>query len=377
MNAIQMVDLNSQHQKIRKEINKAIANVIDSSAFIKGKWVKSFEDLLAKFLDCKHVIGCANGTDALQLALMALNLKAGDEVITPAFTFMATAEVVELMGLKLKLVDVDEGTFTISPEKIEKAITPQTKAIIAVHLFGQSANMHAIMHLAQKHNLFVIEDNAQSLGAEYETNGVVKKIGTIGHIGCTSFFPTKNLGGIGDGGALFTQDDELASRIRAIGNHGMYQRYKHEMIGINSRLDSLQAAVLEIKLAHLAVSLEARKAIGKQYIGRLQKINGIVLPTVEPNAIHTYNQFTIKLENSIHRDSLKLFLMENGIPSMIYYPSSVHQQSAYLHLGYTEGDFPVSESLCNKVLSLPMHPELEEDQIAYICETIATFAQSL
>jgi dTDP-4-amino-4,6-dideoxygalactose transaminase len=372
-----MVDLNRQHNKIRKEIDKAFAEVIDSSAFIKGPWVKRFEESLAKYLGCKHVIGCANGTDALQLALMALDLKPEDEIITPAFTFLATAEVVALMGLNLKLVDVDEQTFNISPEALAKAITPKTKAIIPVHLFGQAANMQAIMSIAKKHNLYIIEDTAQSLGADYEIDGKLQKLGTIGNIGCTSFFPTKNLGGMGDGGALYTNDDHLASRIRAIGNHGMHQRYWHELIGINSRLDSLQAAVLEVKLPHLAQSLEQRKDVANQYISKLKNIKGIELPATEPNAIHTYNQFTIKLINPAWRDALKAHLAEKGIPSMIYYPIAVHQQPAYLSLGYKEGDFPVSEALCKKVLSLPMHPELEEEQIAYICETIDTFVQSL
>lgn len=377
MNTIQMVDLNSQHSKIRNQLNAAIAEVIDSSAFIKGVWVKRFEDSLAQYLGCKHVIGCANGTDALQLALMALNLKPGDEVITPAFTFLATAEVVALMGLTLKLVDVDESTFNISIDALEKAITSKTKAIIPVHLFGQAANMEAVMSIAQKHGIYVIEDNAQSLGAQYNINGNELMAGTIGHIGCTSFFPTKNLGGMGDGGALFTNDDVLASRIRAIGNHGMHQRYKHDMIGINSRLDSLQAAILEVKLPYLNPSIEKRKEVANSYYQKLSLVKGIVLPAVQENATHTYNQFTIKFIDSSWRDKVKLYLNEKGIPTMVYYPTPVHLQPAYSNYGYKENDILVSESLCKKVLSLPMHPELDEAQIAYICETIGTFVQTL
>lgn len=373
MNSIKMVDLQRQHQKIRNEIDSAISNVIESSSFIKGPDVQKFEESLANYLKIKHVIGCANGTDALQIALMALKLEPGDEIIAPAFTFQATAEVVALLGLTLRLADVDEHTFNISPESVEKAITHRTRAIIPVHLFGQPANMDAILAIARKHSLYVIEDNAQSLGSKSKINESFHPAGTLGHIGCTSFFPTKNLGGMGDGGALFTNHDNLAAQIRAIANHGMFQRYKHEMIGINSRLDTLQAAILNIKLGHLNEYLAARQNVAHCYFQHLSDIESIILPVTDNQAIHTFNQFTIQVKDEAKRDALKAFLAEKEIPSMIYYPTPVHQQPAYQYFGYKKGDLPVSEKLSSKVLSLPMHPELEEEQIAYICEAIKTF----
>jgi dTDP-4-amino-4,6-dideoxygalactose transaminase len=368
-----MVDLQRQHQKIRSEIDSAISNVIESSSFIKGPDVQKFEESLANYLKIKHVIGCANGTDALQIALMALKLEPGDEIIAPAFTFQATAEVVALLGLTLRLADVDEQTFNISPESVENAITHRTRAIIPVHLFGQPANMDAILAIARKHSLYVIEDNAQSLGSKYKVNESFHPAGTLGHIGCTSFFPTKNLGGMGDGGALFTNDDNLAAQIRAIANHGMFQRYKHEMIGINSRLDTLQAAILNVKLKYLNEYLVARQYVAHCYFQHLSGIESIILPVTDNQAIHTFNQFTIQVKNEAKRDALKAFLAEKGIPSMIYYPTPVHQQPAYQYFGYEKGDLLVSEKLSSKVLSLPMHPELEEEQISYICEAIKTF----
>jgi UDP-2-acetamido-2-deoxy-ribo-hexuluronate aminotransferase len=374
MNSIKMVDLQRQHQKIRTEIDSTISKIIESSAFIKGADVHLFENSLSNYLKVNHVIGCANGTDALQIALMALDLKPGDEIIAPAFTFQATAEVVALLGLTLRLADVDERTFNISPDSIEKAITPRTRAIIPVHLFGQSANMNAIGAIAQKNSLYVIEDNAQSLGSLYKINESYHQAGTLGHIGCTSFFPTKNLGGMGDGGALFTNDNTLGARIRAIANHGMFQRYKHEMIGVNSRLDTLQAAILNIKLTYLDEYLAARQKVAKSYFNQLSGINSIILPISDNQSVHTYNQFTIQVEGEGKRDALKSFLAEQGIPSMIYYPTPVHLQPAYQFFGYKEGDLPVSEKLSHKVLSLPMHPELEEEQISYICEAIKTFS---
>jgi dTDP-4-amino-4,6-dideoxygalactose transaminase len=376
MEKIQMVDLHHQYLKIKPEVDAAISEVIDNSTFIKGPAVRQFENALSEYLDCKHVIACANGTEALQIALMALNLQPGDEVITTGFTFIATPEVVALLRLNLKLVDVDNQTFNILPSEIEKAITPRTKAIVPVHLFGQPADMEEITKIAQKHNLFVIEDTAQATGANYSfSDGRVCKAGTMGDIGCTSFFPSKNLGCFGDGGALFTNNDALAEKIRSIANHGMSVRYHHDRIGVNSRLDSIQAAVLNVKLKYLNDYNASRIAAANQYDAHLSNIQNITIPFRKENRTHIFHQYTIQLTNSQLRDQLKQHLESCGIPAMIYYPIPAHLQKAYESLGYKDGDFPVTENLCSRVLSLPMHTELDGEQIDYICDAISQFMQ--
>lgn len=368
---IQMVDLFSQYNKIKEEINNSIHEIINKSDFIKGTKIKVFEENLAKYLGVKHVITCGNGTDALQIALMSLNLNPGDEIITTPFTFIATAEVIALLGLKTVLVDVDPDTFLIDPSKIEGAITNKTKAIIPVHLFGQLSNMDAIIELANKHNLSIIEDAAQSLGGVYtfkDSNRIFS--GCIGDIGCTSFFPSKNLGCFGDGGALFTNNDKLAEDIRIIANHGMKVRYYHDVIGINSRLDTIQAAVLDVKLNFLNNYIDCRKKAANYYTEKLKGINIIKTPKIERD--HVFHQYTILIEDD-SRDSLKKYLESNSIPSMIYYPVPIHLQKAFSNLGYTRGDFPVTEKLCDHVLSLPMHTELNNEQLDYITLTVKKF----
>lgn len=356
-----MVDLKSQYSKIKQEIDSAIHEVIDSSAFINGKQVKVFEQNLSEYLQSKHVIACANGTDALQIALMALELSADDEIIVPAFTYAATAEVIALLGLKPIMVDVDPFSFNISIESVEKAIGPKTKAIVPVHLFGQSAEMEPLMKLAQQHNLWIIEDNAQSLGAEYRfANGQTKKTGTIGHIGCTSFFPSKNLGCFGDGGAICTDDEMLAEKIRMIANHGQKVKYHHSIIGCNSRLDTIQAAVLNVKLRYFSQHLEARKQAASFYDKALETNLSFELPNRLPNAIHTFNQYTLKVKNH-KRDELQSFLAKNHIPCMIYYPIPLYRQDAFKK--YVSFDFELkhTEQLCNSVLSIPIHTEMNEE----------------
>ena len=376
MEKIQMVDLHRQYLKIKSEVDCAISEVIDNSTFIKGPSVNNFEKGLSDFLSCKHVIACANGTDALQIALMALNLKPGDEVIATGFTFIATLEVVALLGLKIILIDIDNQTFNISVSEIEKAITPKTKAIVPVHLFGQPTDMEAILSLAKKHDLFVIEDTAQATGADYTfADGTVCKAGTMGQIGCTSFFPSKNLGCFGDGGALFTNDDALAETIRSITNHGMKVRYHHDIIGVNSRLDSIQAAVLNIKLSHLDKYNKARIEAANQYDKLLSEIKGIIVPFRAKNCTHIFHQYTIQLKDAQLRDQLKKHLEKYEIPTMVYYPIPAHLQKAYESLAYKKGDFPVTEDICSRVLSLPMHTELDSEQIDYICDKIAQFMQ--
>jgi len=368
-----MVDLKSQYLKIKDEVDASIMSVIESTAFIKGPEVKKFQAELEKYLNVKHVIPCGNGTDALQIALMALGLKPGDEVITADFTFAATVEVIGLLNLKPVLVDVEKETFSIDLEAVEKAITPKTKAIIPVHLFGQCANMEGIMEIAQKHNLFVIEDTAQAIGADFTfSNGTTQKAGTIGNVGTTSFFPSKNLGCYGDGGALFTNDDKLATRLQAIVNHGMYQRYYHEEVGVNSRLDSIQAAILRKKLPHLDAYSAARKKAAMYYNEAFKNEEALETPVTAPYSTHVFHQYTLKTKG-IDRNKLQAFLKTKGVPAMIYYPLALHNQKAYLQEGVTDAQFPVTMELCNSVISLPMHTELDNEQLQYIVDSVKEF----
>lgn len=376
MRKIQMVDLFSQYEKIQKEVDEAVLNVIRSTAYINGPEVKSFQAELEKYLDVKHVIPCANGTDALQVAMMGLNLKPGDEVITASFTYVATAEVIALLQLTPVLVDVDPETFCISPEEIEKAITPKTKAIVPVHLFGQCANMDEVMAIAKKHNLFVIEDTAQAIGAEYTSkDGSKAKAGTIGTVGCTSFFPSKNLGCYGDGGAIFTNDDDLAKRMRMIANHGQSVQYYHDEIGVNSRLDSIQAAILRCKLPHLDTYNARRLEVANTYNAAFSKSEKLTVPSWPDNTTHVFHQYTLQLHD-VDRDALRSYLAEKEIPAMIYYPVPLHMQKAYTDSRYTEGMFPVTEHLAACVVSLPISPDLTEEQQNYIIENVLTFLNS-
>lgn len=368
-----MVDLKSQYQKIKPEIDAAISEVIDSTAFINGPSVKKFQQSLESYLGVKHVIPCGNGTDALQIAMMALNLQPGDEVITTTFTFIATAEVVALLRLTPVCVDVDADTMNISIESLEKAITPKTKAIVPVHLFGQCANMEAIMEIAQKHSLFVIEDACQAIGADYKfSNGTIKKAGTIGDIGCTSFFPSKNLGCYGDGGAIFTNSDELAHQMRGVVNHGMFVRYHHDLVGVNSRLDTIQAAILDIKLKHLDEYAKARQNAASYYNQAFANHPNITTPITAAYTSHVFHQYTLVLKNT-DRAKLIEFMNEKQIPVMIYYPVPLHKQKAYLDPRYKNGDFPVSEHLSDHVISLPMHTEMDEEQLSYITTSLLSF----
>lgn len=366
MKKIEMVDLRSQYERYKADIDNAISEVISSTAFIKGPAVRHFEEELQRYLGIRNVISCANGTDALQIAMMALGLRPGDEVITTNFTFIATVEVIGLLGLTPVLVEPDPGTFNIGVEAVRKAITERTKAIVPVHLFGQCADMEPILALAREHGIHVIEDVAQATGAEYRfSDGTVKKAGTMGIIGCTSFFPSKNLGCFGDGGALFTADDELAALIRSITNHGMKIRYYHDTVGVNSRLDTLQAAVLRVKLRHLDAFNESRQRAAAHYDRELTGLQGITLPLRAENSTHIFHQYTLRVAGG-QRDSLRECLENEGIPSMIYYPVPLHMQKAYAHLGYQPGDFPLTSMLCGEVLSLPMHTELDDEQLSYI-----------
>jgi len=370
MKRIQMVDLQTQYQNIKSEIDRGIEEVINSAAFIKGPKVAQFQANLEHYTGARHVIPVGNGTDALQIALMALGLERGDEVITPTFTFIATAEVVGLLGLTPVVVDVDWGTMNISVEGIRKAITPKTKAIVPVHLFGQCANMEAIMALAKEHHLFVVEDACQAIGAEYTfTDGTTKQAGTMGHIGCTSFFPSKNLGCYGDGGAIFTNDDALAERMRAVANHGCFVRYHHDFVGVNSRLDSIQAAILDAKLPHLNDYIASRQRAAAFYDKTFAGNPHILIPEHEPNSTHVYHQYTLRLQN-VNRDVVKEELAKRDIPAMIYYPIPLHLQKAYQDPRYKAGDFPVAEKLMNCVLSLPMHTELDNEQLEYITRNL-------
>ena len=370
MQNLQMVDLASQYGQIKNEIDQSIQSVIDSCQFINGSEVSLFSKELADYLQVKHVIPCANGTDALQIAMMALDLKPGDEVLVPAFTFAATVEVIALLGLVPKFVDVDKDTFCIEMKGIEKYLSSKTKAIVPVHLFGQCSNMDEIVAFAEKNNLFIIEDNAQAIGADYTfKNGSVKKAGTIGQIGTTSFFPSKNLGCYGDGGALFTNDDLLAEKMRMIVNHGSKVRYFHDEVGVNSRLDSIQAAILRVKLRKLNHYNESRLTAAKLYNELLGNHPKIQTPHFNSSSTHVFHQYTLKL-NGVNREKLMKELSEVGIPSMIYYPIPLHLQKAYNNGTYKKGDFIVSETLCEEVISFPMHTELEEKTIEFICQNI-------
>ncbi|RMG83920.1 MAG: DegT/DnrJ/EryC1/StrS family aminotransferase [Bacteroidetes bacterium] len=368
-----MVDLKTQYLKIKDQIDSEIQKVIDSTAFINGPAVKEFARDLETYLQVKHVIPCGNGTDALQIALMALGLKPGDEVATPSFTYVATVEVIALLGLKPVFVEVNPDTFNMDTDDLEKKITPNTKAIVPVHLYGQCADMEKILQIAEKYQIPVVEDTAQAIGAEYTfSDGRVKKAGTIGTIGCTSFFPSKNLGCYGDGGAIFTNNDELAQKIRMIANHGQAKKYYHDIIGVNSRLDSIQAAVLKVKLPHLDEYSRARNQAAVYYTERLSQIPDIQTPVTADFTNHVYHQYTIKLKDT-NREKLQNHLAEKGIPSNIYYPVPVHLQKGYVQYGFKEGDLPVTEELSKIVLSLPIHTEMDENQLNYICTQIENY----
>jgi UDP-2-acetamido-2-deoxy-ribo-hexuluronate aminotransferase len=368
-NEIKMIDLYGQYLKIKSEVDQSIGEVIKSSAFINGEAVKTFAGELAEYSGSKHVIPCGNGTDALQITYMALGLQRGDEVLIPAFNYVAAAEAAALLGLKPVFVDVWEDSFNINENLIEGKITSATKAIVAVHLFGQSANMRAIMDIAGKYNLAVIEDNAQSLGCEYIfPEGVKKKTGTIGNIGINSFFPTKNLGCFGDGGAIFTNDQNLAVKADKISKHGQGQKYSYEIIGCNSRLDTIQAAVLRVKLPYLEEYISKRIEAGKTYDELLENVNGVSKPGRKEYSTYTFNQYVIRIQN---RDRVQERLKELGIPSIVYYPSPLHLQKAYKYLGYRKGDFPISEKLCKEVLALPLHTEITKEQQEYIIHNLA------
>lgn len=373
MKKLQMVDLRSQYLNIKPEIDKGIQDVIDSCAFINGPAVQAFQKNLEIYLGVKHVIPCANGTDALQVSMMALGLMPGDEVITTSFTFIATAEVIALLKLTPVLVDVDPGTFNIDLKAIERAITPKTRAIVPVHLFGQAAPMQEIMEIATRHNLFVIEDNCQAIGSDYIfADGTIKKAGTIGHIGCTSFFPSKNLGCYGDGGAIFTNDDDLAKQMRVVVNHGMTVRYYHDFVGVNSRLDSIQAAILNVKLARLDEYAAKRRAAADFYDRAFAAHPKLITPVRFKMSTHVFHQYTL-VTKVVDRKALIEYLSAKEIPAMIYYPVPLHMQKAYLDPRYKSGDFPVTEHLCETVFSLPMHTELDEEQLTYITSNVLDF----
>ena len=370
---IQMVDLKNQYLRIKPTIDAAIQECIDTAAFIKGPQVSRFEQQLGQYLNVNHVIACANGTDALQLAMMALDLQPGDEVIIPAFTYVATAEVIALLRLKPVMVDVDPLTFTINQEGVEAAISPKTKAVVPVHLFGQCADMEGIVTLCAAHNLFIIEDTAQAIGATYTNrSGDTRSAGAIGDMGTTSFFPSKNLGCFGDGGAVYTNQTPLANRVRMMGNHGQVKKYEHETIGINSRLDTIQAAILIEKLAHLQTYTEARQQVAAQYDDAFQSIDAVEIPYRANWSTHVFHQYTIKVP-AHKRDGLKEYLSRKNIPSMIYYPTPLNSQKAYQGVGRVVGDLAVTKDLCKSVLSLPMHTELSESQVGYITETVLDY----
>ena len=369
-----MVDLKSQYEKIKEEVNASIQSVLETNTYINGPLVHEFQADLEKYLGVKHVIPCANGTDALQIAMMGLGLQPGDEVITADFTFAATVEVIALLQLTPVLVDVDINNMNISIEAIKKAITPKTKAIVPVHLFGRSVNMDAIMEIAKEHNLFVIEDNAQAIGADYKAkDGSKQKVGTIGHLGATSFFPSKNLGCYGDGGAIFTNDDALAHTLRGIVNHGMYERYHHDVVGVNSRLDSMQAGVLKAKLPHLDAYNAARQNAARKYTAALGVNPNIIAPNIcDTCDCHVFHQYVIRITNG-KRDGLMAHLQSKQIPCAIYYPIPLHKQKAYTDARYNEADFPVTNLLSDEVIALPMHTELDNEQIKFITDSILEF----
>jgi len=373
MNSIQMVDLKGQYHKIKDEIDRGLLSCIESAQFINGPEVKRFQQNLEQYLKVKHVVPCANGTDALQIALMALPLEPGDEVIVPSFTYVATTEVIALLRLKPVMVEVDENTFNITAEIVEKAITPRTKAVVPVHLFGQSADIEGIMRVAAKHNLFVVEDNAQSIGADFTfSSGMTKKAGTIGLVGSTSFFPSKNLGCYGDGGALFTNDDALAQKIRMIGNHGQAKKYFHSIIGVNSRLDSLQAAILTVKLEHLDEYCAARQRVAEKYDEAFAGITGLQTPVRAKNSTHVFHQYTLRIEGD-RRDALQKHLADRGVPSMVYYPLPLYRQEAFKEFGGPDFVLPITERLCASVLSLPIHTEMDEQTQDYIIQGVKQF----
>ena len=374
MKKLQMVDLKSQYEKIKEEVNASIQSVLETNTYINGPLVHEFQADLEKYLGVKHVIPCANGTDALQIAMMGLGLQPGDEVITADFTFAATVEVIALLQLTPVLVDVDINNMNISIEAIKKAITPKTKAIVPVHLFGRSVNMDAIMEIAKEHNLFVIEDNAQAIGADYKSkDGSKQKVGTIGHVGATSFFPSKNLGCYGDGGAIFTNDDALAHILRGIVNHGMYERYHHDVVGVNSRLDSMQAGVLKAKLPHLNAYNAARQNAARKYSAALGVNPNIIAPNIcDTCDCHVFHQYVIRITNG-KRDGLLAHLQSKQIPCAIYYPIPLHKQKAYTDARYNEADFPVTNLLSDEVIALPMHTELDDEQIKFITDSILEF----
>ncbi|RAJ87366.1 dTDP-4-amino-4,6-dideoxygalactose transaminase [Chitinophaga dinghuensis] len=370
---IQMVDLKRQYNKIKPQVDAAIQEVLESTAFINGGAVQQFSAELQQYLQIKHVIPCANGTDALQIAMMALGLEPGDEVITASFTFIATAEVIALLQLKPVFVDIDPKTYCLDVAQVEKAITSKTKAIVPVHLYGQVAEMEALMEVANKHNLYVIEDNAQAIGADYTfKDGSKKKAGTIGHIGCTSFFPSKNLGCYGDGGAIFTDDDAIAAKIRMVANHGQSARYYHDVVGVNSRLDSVQAAVLRIKLPLLDEYIRARRAVADAYDAAFADIPQIITPFRADNGYHVFHQYTLQLEGA-NRDEMQKYLAERQVPAMIYYPVPAHRQKMFASFGGAEFDLPVTDTLTHKVISLPIHTEMDADQLDHIIQSVKSF----
>ncbi|WP_425235783.1 DegT/DnrJ/EryC1/StrS family aminotransferase [Ulvibacterium sp.] len=384
MRKIQMVDLGGQYQPIKEQINSSIAQILENSTFINGPEVHAFQKELEDYLGVKHVIPCANGTDALQIAMMGLGLQPGDEVITADFTFAATVEVIALLQLTPVLVDVEPDSFNIDIAAIERAITPKTKAIVPVHLFGQCADMDTLLKLAEKHKLYIIEDNAQAIGADYTfPNGTKQKAGTIGHVGCTSFFPSKNLGAYGDGGAIFTNSDDLAHTLRGMVNHGMYERYHHDVVGVNSRLDSIQAAVLRAKLPKLDSYCDARRVAARKYTKAFENQEHIIVPKTVNRCegicdtcdCHVFHQYTLRITNG-KRDALVQYLSENGVPCGVYYPIPLHRQKAYTDERYKEADFPVTNQLVQEVISLPMHTELDDEQIAHITDTVLQFVNN-
>jgi UDP-2-acetamido-2-deoxy-ribo-hexuluronate aminotransferase len=370
---IEMVDLKGQYKRLKKDIDTAVIDCFESTQFINGSQVKIFQANLEKYLDVKHVIPCANGTDALQIALMALDLEIGDEVIVPTFTYVATAEVIGLLKLKPVMVDVNENTFNVTAEIIENAITPLTKAIVPVHLFGQTCDMEAIMRVAEKYNLHVIEDNAQAIGSDYTfADGTKKKAGTIGHIGCTSFFPSKNLGCYGDGGAIFTNDDKLALKLQTIANHGQEKKYYHSVIGVNSRLDSVQAAILNIKLQHLDEFCDARRNAADFYDKGFAEIEELQTPERSENSTHVFHQYTLQVKDG-KRNELQQHLANDGVPSMIYYPVPLYRQDAFKQYVSEDFSLPVTEKLCNSVISLPIHTEMTEELQQFIVDQVKSF----
>lgn len=376
MQNLQMVDLYNQYLQIKPEIDAAMQKVIEKSAFINGYAVKEFADNLAKYVQTKHVIPCANGTDALQIAFSALDLPANSEFIVPSFNYVAAVEVGAFLGYKPVFIESEADTYNLDASKIEQAITPHTKVIVAVHLFGQCADMDTILVVAKKHNLYVIEDVAQAIGAVYTSQeGWAKRAGTMGHIGTTSFFPSKNLGCMGDGGAIFTDDDALAGKMRCIANHGQEVKYTYKMVGINSRLDTLQAALLDVKLKYLDTYIQRRQEAAAFYDKFFAKNEHFQIPARNPQSTHVFHQYTLTLAENIDRTALQKYLQERGVPTMIYYPSPLHLQEAYAYVGKAQGSLPVAEELSKKVLSLLIHTEMNEKMLQYICEAVASFVK--